>query len=276
MNKSVLIGVAIAVLVVAGAWWYLSGPPTSSSEETLPVAQVPAEQPIAPASEAPQYPIAASTSEEQPAAAEETPSAPPMPSLDDSDGEIIAQVDAATGDMPIESFLVPKDVVRHLVATVDQLTEKKLPMQSRAAQRIDGKFTVVDVEDGYVLADENAKRYDGFISMLESTDAQTLMAVYTRYYPLFQSAYEELGYGGKYFNDRLVAVVDNLLAAPEPEGPITLVRPNVFFEYADPALEALPAGQKAMIRVGPDNERRLKAKLREFRSLLVSQSPSAG
>ena len=41
------------------------------------------------------------------------------------------------------------------------------------------------------------------------------------------------------------------------------------FEFADPELEALSAGQKILVRVGIDNERRLKAKLREIRAALT-------
>ncbi|HKC44456.1 MAG TPA: DUF3014 domain-containing protein, partial [Burkholderiales bacterium] len=68
-----------------------------------------------------------------------------------------------------------------------------------------------------------------------------------------------------YFNDRLVEVIDHLLATPTVTGPIKLARPWVLYEYADPALESRSAGQKALIRMGPENAARLKAKLREIR-----------
>ncbi|HEB80283.1 MAG TPA: DUF3014 domain-containing protein, partial [Chromatiales bacterium] len=55
-----------------------------------------------------------------------------------------------------------------------------------------------------------------------------------------------------------------LLAAPEPSGPVRLVRPSVYYKFADPRLEALPAGQKVLIRMGPGNERRVKPWLRAF------------
>ena len=94
-----------------------------------------------------------------------------------------------------------------------------------------------------------------------------------RLYPLFQQAYVELGYPNGYFNDRLVGVIDHLLAAPEPKAPIALTQPKVMYEFADPALADLSAGQKIMVRVGLDNEPRLKAKLREIRKALVADPP---
>jgi hypothetical protein len=93
--------------------------------------------------------------------------------------------------------------------------------------------------------------------------------VYERLYPLFQQAYEDLGYPGKYFNDRLVETIDDMLQAPEVAAPIQLVQPKVFWEYADASLESRSAGQKLLIRMGPANARLIKAKLRDFRAEIV-------
>jgi hypothetical protein len=95
--------------------------------------------------------------------------------------------------------------------------------------------------------------------------------VYEHLYPLFQQSYEDLGYPGKYFNDRLVEVIDSLLQTPEVTAPVTLVQPKVFYEFADQDLEARPTGQKLLIRMGPANERTIKAKLREFRAEIVKK-----
>jgi hypothetical protein len=102
-----------------------------------------------------------------------------------------------------------------------------------------------------------------------------------RLYPLFQQAYAELGHGNRHFNDRLVEVIDHLLAAAELEGPVPLVRPEVrepipaqegrvLWSYADPRLEAMSAGHKMMVRVGRENEARLKAKLRDVRRQIAA------
>jgi hypothetical protein len=96
-----------------------------------------------------------------------------------------------------------------------------------------------------------------------------------RWYPLFQQAYRELGYPDGYFNDRLVEVIDHLLAAPEVKGPVALAKPWIMWEYADPKLEALSAGHKILVRVGPENAARLKAKLREVRRQ-VAAAPVKG
>jgi len=113
------------------------------------------------------------------------------------------------------------------------------------------------------------------VDLVRSLDEQQLMAIYTRYYPLFQDAYANLGHPPQYFNDRLVEVIDHLLATPDVKGPIKLTQPNVLFEYADPKLEALSAGQKVLIRMGSANATVVKDKLRALRAKLVQQKPPA-
>src|SRR3954470_15613803 len=99
---------------------------------------------------------------------------------------------------------------------------------------------------------------------MEAIDTRALVYSYVHAYPLFQQAYEELGYPGQYFNDRVLAAIDDMLAAPQSDGPIVVVRPKVLYQFADPDLEARSAGQKIMMRVGKDNEIKMKSKLGEI------------
>jgi hypothetical protein len=116
--------------------------------------------------------------------------------------------------------------------------------------------------------------------MVESVDTAKAVALYRRLYPLFQQAYEELGFPGRYFNDRLVQVLDHLIATPVPPGPlaVTLVevkgevpstRPWARYEFADPALESMSAGRKMLMRTGAENQRRVQAKLIEVRERIA-------
>ena len=102
------------------------------------------------------------------------------------------------------------------------------------------------------------------------TDA--LVALYARFYPLFQEQYEKLGYPGKHFNDRAVAVIDHLLATPEVPEPLVLTQPGVLYEFADPKLNTLSAGQKILLRVGKTNRDKMKSKLQELRQALTSMA----
>jgi hypothetical protein len=175
------------------------------------------------------------------------------------------------GNEPAERFIVTKDLVRHIVVSIDNLPEQKVAERIRPVKSPPGKFTAGGTEDAPVLDPANYERYKPLVEMIRSMDTQRLIATYTRYYPLFQEGYESLGHPPQYFNDRLIEVIDHLLETPDLQGSIALAQPNVLYEFADPALESRSAGQKALIRMGSENAQAVKDKLRELRSELIAK-----
>ena len=157
------------------------------------------------------------------------------------------------------NIVISQDLARRIVATVDNLPRQKagtklLPVKAPASSFVTSRTGQV-----LTLGPANYARYAPYVKLAQAVDVKQLVGLYVYFYPLFQQAYEELGYPKKYFNDRLVEVIDDLLAAPEVNGPVKLVRPKVMYEFADPELEALPAGQKVLIRMGPENAASIKA-----------------
>lgn len=192
----------------------------------------------------------------------------PLPKLDESDDAILAAISQLDNVAKLFSF---KSFIRHFVVTIDNMTNQKLPQRYVFNQRVPDKFTVIEQdEDKSLLDNKNFNRYTNFVNLAERVDSRKLVAFYIRFYPLFQEAYEELGYPDRYFNDRFIQVVDHLQAAPEIKEPINLIRPKVFYQFADPELEALSAGQKILVRIGIDNAQRVKSKLRELRAILTT------
>jgi hypothetical protein len=229
---------------------------------------------------APVSATAAATAAHAPAAAEPAvshpmpaPNAGPeaLPALNESDALVQDSLKGVLGGPTIETLLVPQNIVRHIVVTVDNLPRHKLAVELRPVKATGGQSVVSTQGDLVVLSGANFDRYSTFVRAVQAADVKSLAAVYRRLYPLFQQAYEDLGYPGKYFNDRLVEVIDHLLETPEVAAPIPLEQPRVFYTYADSALEARSAGQKLLIRMGPANARIVKAKLRELRAEIVAK-----
>ena len=213
----------------------------------------------------------------EPAIQHPLPQSPPsavetaLPALNDSDQLVHDSLAGLVAAKPVAQFLVPENIVRHVVVTVDNLARKKVAVDLRPIKTTPGQTLTATQGDITTLSEENYARYAPFVRLVQSTDVKTFATVYVRLYPLFQQAYEDLGYPGKYFNDRLVEVIDELLRTPEVQGPIALVQPKVFYEFADPSLEARPAGQKLLLRMGAANARVIKAKLREFRAEIINR-----
>ena len=263
-DLKLLAAIIVVIVLGAAAWYYwddIFAPPVPEAAVSPP-APVEAE-----AHDGPKYPMPEPTSDP---VAEELVALPP---LDDSDGYFLLEVSNAFGPA-LESLLVREGVIDRLVATVDNLPRGKLPEQIRPVGRLQDAFAPDAAgDDTMVLGISSYARYDALVAQIYYADLDSVYDTYRRFYPLFQKAYERLGYPDAYFNDRLIEVIDHLLATPEPEGPIVLARPNVLYEFADPDLEALSSGQKLMLRMGPDNAATLKRLLQKFRDRLTQDRP---
>lgn len=240
---------------------------------------------LLPRQQAPESPSPDITADQTPPAAEDQPlmrhpvpesagdgeqDSGPLPALHDSDASWQQALGRLIDPDRLGELFLPKDMITRLVVTIDNLPRAKLPIKTLPTLPVAGKFLVTErAGAGMEINPDNDNRYEIYVDMLEGVDSRRLAAVYFRFYPLFQEAYSELGYKSAYFNDRLITVIDDLLDAPDITGPIKLVQPAVFYKYADPKLEALSAGQKLMIRIGPANAARVKAKLRELRQALI-------
>ena len=197
-----------------------------------------------------------------------------LPPLEESDSYFaLALIDIFGPEL--ETLLADEALIDKTVATVDNLTRSRVAEKIRPIGRLSGSFVVSAAgENGpFYLSPENYDRYKPLVNMVTGADLEELVATYRRFYPLMQEAFAQLGYPDGYFNDRVVAVIDHLLATPEPEQPIRLVQPHVLYEFADPDLEALSSGQKLLIRMGPDHISSIKAVLSDIRARIAQTEP---
>jgi DUF3014 family protein len=253
------------ILAIAGIatilyfhYWYNQAPeplpqaPTPAPAEVKPEPETKAEPKI-------QYPV---TEPEQ---------MKPLPALGDSDAAMKETLTGIVGQKAFAEFFYLDRIIRRIVATVDNLPREKVAQRLMPVKPVAGRFLVTGKEDDFEINPANYARYAPYIRLAETVNVKKLVAAYVYFYPLFQQAYKELGYPAGYFNDRLVVVIDHMLAAPNVQGPVKLVQPRVFYQFADPELESLSAGQKIMIRMGTENAARVKAKLKEIRRELTRQ-----
>ena len=269
MNRSLWGGglaLALALSIIAigvFVWWQrqeaISGPiPKLAPRTEAPVAAAPASPPAI------AYPIEAAAS------------GAPAGSVD----PLTALVDLFGRKAALSTFQVD-DFAHRVAATVDNLGRPTAASRLWPVHPAAGRFAVDHRADGDFVSADNGLRYAAFVQMLETVDVRRVADAYVRFYPAIQKAYEDLGFPGRYFNDRLVEVIDVLLATPEPQGPLKVrlppingpvqpVRPWVLYEFDDPALQGLTAGQKMLLRMGPVNERRVKARLGAFRHIVAA------
>jgi hypothetical protein len=211
---------------------------------------------------------------EHPVPVSSAPSSAPALALDQSDQTFHAALTAVPGAESLGKLLVPDNIIRHIVVTIDNMSKKKVAVNQRPIKPTSGQFMTLSNGDQLTINPENYARYQPFMEVVKAVDIDKTVQLYYHFYPLFQSAFDDLGYQDAYFNDHLIALIDHLLQTPDVTGPVALTQPNVMYLYADPALEALSPGQKTLIRMGPANETVIKARLRELKTqLLAHQHP---
>ncbi|NDP38665.1 MAG: DUF3014 domain-containing protein [Rhodoferax sp.] len=270
--RRTLLAVVICAVIIGAAvlWWNMSRPapqaPVAAAPAPEPAALAVPESAAAPAEPVIQYPV-------------EAPPAQALPLKAADMGTVLTEL---LGRKAVLEFFALDEFPRRLVATVDNLGRSHAPPMLWPIKPTPGRFMVEERADGSVINADNSQRYTPLVLLAESVDAGKAVDLYIRMYPLLQQAYEELGYPKAYFNDRLIAVIDQLLATPaavepievqltEVKGSIPSLQPWVRYEFANPAFESLSAGQKIMLRVGSVNERRLKAKLTAIRQQLIKR-----
>lgn len=254
-GMGVAIAAAVAVLAALGlgAWWLLRAPEVTNSEVPAPVTSP------APSPPEPQF------ANVEPETA--------LPSLDESD-ELVAKRLLELSDHPqFAAWLGVGSFVRRAVVVVDNVVEGVNPKSHLDFLAPRQAFSVIEANGRLVPSPESYARFDPVAEVVASVDMPGLARTYGRLKPLFVEAWRDLGHPAGNFDRRLLAAIDLLLATPISDQPPALVAKVSSYQYADPELEALTPTQKQLLRMGPNNARRVQQALRELRAALVAPTP---
>jgi hypothetical protein len=257
MNRKLAIATLVAVAAGAVWWWQQRETPVQppAARMQLPL-QVPVAQPI---------------QREQPARetvavpAREIPAIPVPGMLDGSD----EMTRAAANELSptLLKWLLPAEQIRKWVALVDQMADGKLPTKNLPLLFPMPAFDTVHVDDADRMNSTNFTRANLLVDTVTAIDEQKLADYYHAWRPLLEAAYKELG-SEETFHSRLLLALQNVVEAPPPPVAAALVRPKVFYVYADPLLEKNSGVTKLLWRLGPDNQRKLQGFLGGLMPLL--------
>jgi hypothetical protein len=277
MNKLNLLIIALAIIISILALTIFFQKSFVTEEPVSQPVQTPQLQPEKksivhyPVPSQPQVELPEPEQEEQQEVTTTVPELPEkLPPVQQSD-ESIQQ---ALGNLKIKkslfSLILQENFIQRLVVTIDNLPEKRLPRAHLPLMPPTGRYIVSGTTEAPQTSRRNRPRYEEHIELLEALNPEFVVKIYVHFYPLFQTAYQQLGYKNAYFNDRLVNVIDHLLETPSPPEPVQLSQPLVLYVYADPLLENLSAGQKILLRIGPEHRDKVKKILKEYRDKLAN------
>ncbi|NVK55744.1 MAG: DUF3014 domain-containing protein [Alteromonadaceae bacterium] len=266
---AIVIGVIVIVLVAVLLW-------PASEPEQAPVVEVEPPAVVEPDTTEPEP---AETFEATPAPepveidpgqeATPMPEAVPEPEpLDISDTAIKSALEAIATSPTLSRLLVTNGLLQRFVVSATNLADEDMAPNHRLLTPPEQEFRVYNQADREWIDAASYKRYTPYVDALESMSNEDLIALYETYQDDIQAKYAEIGDPDQPFSEVLIEAIDTLLDTPEVKMPLEVYTDSVMYKYADERLESLSAPQKQLLRTGPDNMRRIKAKLRELRDSL--------
>lgn len=251
-------------------------PPTEpdQAEATAPVLpriqlqpepEPPAVAAVEPIVAPPPVEVIAPEPEPEPAPVEDDAPVIQLPSLNASDDFVFEGLRAMGNGAALVRLLAEDQIVRKFVVFVENISRGEFPQTGLPYRGIEQEMPVRNIDENLFVMDESAHaRFDQFIETFIAIDTDAAMIFYRTLSPLFQQAYAEIGFRNVSFDNTLRRAINNVLNTSHVEEPYQLVRPSLMYLYADADIENLQAVHKQLIRIGPDNTRRLKAKLAQF------------
>jgi hypothetical protein len=188
----------------------------------------------------------------------------PVPDLDASDEFVRALVRQLSSHPELVSWLASEQLLRACTIVVDKVAIGSSPARELRKIGPTAPFQAIGTPGSLHIDPRSYARYDTFANVIDSIDTEGAARAYRRLRPLFQRAFDELGYTNIAFDDRLALALGRLVDTPVPEGDVALLLTSVTFEFADPDLEALSPAQKHLLRMGARNMRLVQHKIREF------------
>jgi hypothetical protein len=249
-NYRKIIGIGlVAIVIIAsglGIYYYFSGRPEAPTSIKEPTAQQISPQP-----------------DEKGVSGKEAPVIS-LPALKDSDELVRKKAKDLSTYAKLAEWLKVNDLIRRITAAVDNIAQGMSPRPHLKFLSPQKPFTVVKKGEKICLNPQSYRRYDLVADAFASLDANASIRIFRELKPLFQEAYRELGYPNKDFQKTLVQAIKELLSTPIVKGDIVVEQGVITYQMVDDNLEDLDDAQKDLLRMGPQNIRKVQNKLREM------------
>lgn len=198
-----------------------------------------------------------------------TPDAgPPPPPLQELDPEVRRTLAGVSADQAWGEWLKEIDLARRFAAAVTAVAEGESPRASVPFLAPKGEFTTREQRKKTWMDPDSYARYDLVTRAVAAIDPGRAAAAYTLLRPHLDRAHAEIGRPGTTFDETFAQAIDRLVSVPIPAGKLELVPKGAGYAFADPELEARSPAEKHLLRMGPENMRRVQAKLEDLRRAL--------
>ncbi|PCH61836.1 MAG: hypothetical protein COC19_04060 [SAR86 cluster bacterium] len=200
----------------------------------------------------------------------ELPDEPPqevveLPRLNDSDSFVVSYIEKMQNGLGVLKLFASDQLVRKFVVFTENVSRGEIPQTNLPYKPLQQAMAVSEIDSNlFQMQAASYNRFDELVTAMLAIETDQAVSLYRLLAPLFQQAYSEIGFSDVNFDDTLRRAIRTVLSSNTMEGPFQLVKPSVMYVFADAQLENLAAVNKQLLRLGPENTERLKAKLRQF------------
>lgn len=186
-----------------------------------------------------------------------------LPELKNSDDSFQTGVGVVSGNL-LEWFQ-KKGLIKKFIIIVNDLSQGQMLYKNRTFLTPPGKIRVNNSAKGLYLSTQSYSRYDPFANAVAAIDLQKGLDLYLIFRPLFEKVYKSFSYPAAYqVEDVFLKAAAKVIEAPTLTDRIYLVKHTISYKYADKKLESLNDVEKLMLRMGPENTKKIQAKLRQL------------
>ena len=251
--RVVLLGILVAVALVAGGWFFVTRPrapgPATADDPAESAARAVAEAPLA---------------------------VTPLPPLEQMD-PVVRELLGALGTHPeLVKWLATDDLVGALATAIDRLAQGQSPARDLAVLRPAQGFAVARPDGVAHTAAASHARYAPLVTAVAAVDPAALATVFLALEPRLAEAYARQGHPDGGFAAAVQRAIAVVAATPDVPADAALVPGVGGYAYADPALEQLPAAQKHVARMGPEQAGRVRESARRFGEALRAARAARG
>ena len=158
-----------------------------------------------------------------------------------------------------------KDVIRKYILIINDFSQSQILYKHRKFLKMPLVMVVKNDSQGLYMEKESYSRYDRLANAIDAIDEQKGLSLYLAFRPIFKQVYDEFAYPEDYrLEDIFMKAAASVIEAPIITDRVYLLKHSMRYKFADKKLEALNDVEKQMIRMGPENTKKIQNKLRQL------------
>ena len=197
-----------------------------------------------------------------------------LPPLGQMDIFLRALLASLSASPELARWLATDDLIQQMAHAIDLVSRGESPARELAVLRPEGPFETRGPARAQTIDPASYRRFDPIARAVGSLDPAAVAAAYRTIQPRLDEAYRGLGRSTLTVDQAVAAALQVLIDTPIADDPIRLAPgPGATLAFADPQWQRLPAAQKQLMRMGPENAARVKSTLRAIK-IAIETPPS--